>query len=164
VQSSEIVTGRKVGVVLHSGDEVIASIAEACAAHGIRQAYIPVFLGAFRAVRFIASHSPIPNQEAPLKDSIVVSYVEGIGSGSVSWDERSGTHTVHLHAAVGVKDSVARGHVGHVLAATTHYVAEIVIEEVLSPLMARVADPQAFGLENLVLQPESPEESPERAE
>lgn len=119
MQSAELVSGRRIGVVLHSGDDVIGSIVEACVANGIRQGYIPVFRGAFRSVRLVASRLPIANQEVPIKDSIVVRYVEGIGSGSITWDERTDEPAIRLHAAVGAKDSMARGHVGFVLAATT---------------------------------------------
>jgi predicted DNA-binding protein with PD1-like motif len=147
--SAELTTGRRIGLVLSAGDDVIASIAAACVEHDIHQAVIPVFLGAFRSVRFIASDSPIADQEAPLKDSTEVAYVEGLGSGTITWNAITGTHHVHVHVAVGVKDSAAAGFAGHLLAATTHYVAEIVIDEIVSPEMHRVADPSAYGLENL---------------
>lgn len=147
--SAELTPGRRIGVVLAAGDDVLASIAAACVEHGIRQAVIPVFLGAFRSVRFIASGSPIDDQEAPLKDSTEVAYVEGLGSGTVTWNDEASAHIVHLHVAVGVKEQSAGGYAGHLLAAETHYVAEIVLDEVLSPLMTRVADDAAYGLENL---------------
>jgi predicted DNA-binding protein with PD1-like motif len=149
VQSAELVRGRRIGVVLHSGDEVLSSIAAACVDHGITQAVIPVFLGAFRSARFIASHHAIDDQEVPLGDSTEVAYVEGIGSGSITWNASTGRHHVHLHVAVGVKDQAAAAYAGHLLEATTHYVAEIVIDEVLSPTMTRVPDAGSYGLANL---------------
>jgi predicted DNA-binding protein with PD1-like motif len=147
--SAELQVGRRIGVVLSAGDDVLSSIAAACIEHDIRQAVIPVFLGAFRSVRFIASDSAIDDQEAPLKETTEVAYVEGIGSGSITWNENSASHQVHLHVAVGVKDEAAGGYAGHLLAAETHYVAELVIDEVLAPTMRRVADAAAYGLENL---------------
>ncbi|WP_213814440.1 PPC domain-containing DNA-binding protein [Glaciihabitans sp. dw_435] len=149
MQSVELTTGRRIGVVLHPGDDVLSTIADACVFHGVKQGYVSVFLGAFRSVRFIASHEPVADPEPPLKDSTTVEYVEGVGSGSVTWDEVLGAPQVHLHVAVGVKDDAAAGHAGHLLAATTHYVAELVIEEVLAPTMSRVSDVNAHGLENL---------------
>jgi predicted DNA-binding protein with PD1-like motif len=147
--SAELQTGRRIGVVLSAGEDVLASIAAVCVEHNIRQAVIPVFLGAFRSVRFIASESPILDQEAPLKETTSVEYVEGLGSGSVTWNAESSAHTVHLHVAVGVKDQAAGAYAGHLLAAETHYVAELVLDEVLSPTMTRVPDAAAYGLENL---------------
>jgi predicted DNA-binding protein with PD1-like motif len=147
--SAELTTGRRIGLVLNAGDDVLSSIADACVEHDIYQAVIPVFLGAFRSVRFIASHSPILDQEAPLKDTTEVAYVEGLGSGTITWNPTTSTHQVHVHVAVGVKDSAAAAFAGHLLAAETHYVAEIVIDEILTPTMRRVSDPDAYGLENL---------------
>lgn len=147
--SAELTTGRRIGVVLSPGDDVLSSIAAACVEHDVRQAVIPVFLGAFRSVRFIASDSPIDDQEAPLKATTEVAYVEGIGTGSITWNENTGSHHVHLHVAVGVKDESAGAYAGHLLAAETHYVAELVLDEVLAPAMTRVSDADAYGLENL---------------
>lgn len=149
MRSAEVTPGRRIAVVLHSGDDVLASIAAACTEHGIRQGYIPLFLGAFRAVRFIASQVPGADPEPPLKDSVEVTYAEGVGSGSITWDAETGAPHVHLHVAIGVKDTGATGFAGHVLAATTHYVAELVIDEVLSPVMTREQDELAYGLKNL---------------
>jgi len=149
VKSAELTPGRRIGLVLHSGDDVLESIAAACVTHGIKQAFIPVFLGAFRTARFIASHSPILDQEIPLNRSTDVAYVEGIGSGSVTWNEATGRHHVHVHVSVGVKDQAAAAYAGHLLSATTHYVAEIVIDEVLAPRMIRMPDAGSHGLENL---------------
>ena len=149
MRSAEVSTGRRIAVVLHSGDDVLESIAAVCAEHGIRQGYIPLFLGAFRSVRFIASQVPGIDPEPPLKDSVSVTYAEGVGSGSISWDAATGAPHVHLHVAIGVKDTGATGFAGHVLEATTHYVAELVIDEVLSPEMVREPDELAHGLPNL---------------
>ncbi|WP_172582867.1 PCC domain-containing protein [Subtercola boreus] len=147
--SRELTTGRRIGVVLQAGDDVIGSIVEACRQHDVRQGYIPVFLGAFRSVRLIASHEPIADPEPPLPAAVEVAYTEGIGSGSLVWNEQTGTPTVHLHVAVGAKDRAGLAAAGHLLAATTHYTVELVLEEVLAPRMVRVADSAAHGLENL---------------
>lgn len=147
--SSELTPGRRIGVVLQPGDDVIPSIVAACGQHGIRQGYIPVFLGAFRSVRLIASDSPIADPEPPLPASVEVAYTEGTGSGSIVWNEATDAPHVHLHVAVGAKDAAGAAVAGHLLAATTHYVVELVIEEVLAPRFLRVADEAAHGLENL---------------
>ncbi|PRY68813.1 putative DNA-binding protein with PD1-like motif [Glaciihabitans tibetensis] len=147
--SAELRIGRRIGIVLQPGDDVLQSISDACVAHDIRQGFIPVFVGAFRAARFIASHSPIDDQETPLKEVVDIAYAEGLGSGSVTWDAAAQRHQIHVHLVAGVKDAAAAGFAGHLLSATTHYVAEVVIDEVIDPQMVRVADPDAFGIENL---------------
>ncbi|CAN5336557.1 hypothetical protein BH09ACT6_BH09ACT6_08200 [soil metagenome] len=148
--SHELTLGRSIGVILQPGDDVLRSIVDACILHRVRQGYVPVFLGAFRSVRLIATTAGLLDPEPPLADAVDVAYTEGIGNGSFSWDESTGEPHVHLHVSVGVKEQGGLAYAGHLLAATTHYTAELVIQEVLSPTMARVSDPAAFGLENLV--------------
>ena len=147
--STEIETGRHFAVVLQPGDDVLGSLAAVCAEHGIRQGYLPVFLGAFTRVSLIGTCSPIADHGAPLPDSVHLEGVEGTGSGTIAFDPSTGGVLAHVHVAVGVKAYAANGYAGHLLAATVHYVTEIVIEEVLSPRLTRVPDAAAHGLANL---------------
>lgn len=147
--SSELVTGRRFAVVLQPGDDVMASLAAVCAEHGIEQGYLPVFLGAFTRVSLIGTCSPINDHDAPLPDSVHLEGVEGTGSGTIAFDPATATVLSHVHVAVGVKAYSAHGYAGHLLAATVHYVTEIVIEEVLSPRFIRQPDAAAHGLANL---------------
>ncbi|MEA9985152.1 MULTISPECIES: PPC domain-containing DNA-binding protein [Subtercola] len=151
--SAELVCGRRVAVVLQPGDDVIRSIVDACILHRIRQGYIAMFLGAFRSARLIATTNPATDPEPPLGAEVTVAYTEGTGSGSIVWNADAGEPRVHLHVALGVKDEGGLAYAGHLLGAVTHYTAELVIDEVLAPTMVRVADEQAFGLENLVFRP-----------
>jgi predicted DNA-binding protein with PD1-like motif len=144
-----LTTGRRIGVVLHPGDDVMASVAAVCAEHGIEQGYIPVFLGAFTRASLIGTCAPIADHEAPLPDSAHFEGVEGTGSGTIARNAVTGELAVHLHVAIGVKAYAANGYAGHLLAATVHYVTEIVIEEVVSPLWTRRPDAAAHGLANL---------------
>lgn len=146
MQSSEVTSGRRVALVLEPGDEVLASVAAACREHGIRQGFVPVFSGAFRSVRFIAADAPVPDQEPPLRQEVTVTYTEGIGSGTILWDEVAGAALPHLHLAVGVKNAAAAGFAGHLLGAEAHYTVEVLVEEVVAPAMLRVPDPRAFGI------------------
>jgi predicted DNA-binding protein with PD1-like motif len=147
--TTEITTGRRFLLVLQPGDDVLGSLAAACAERGIEQAYLPVFLGAFTRVSLIGTCSPIADHDAPLPDSVHLEGVEGTGSGTIAWDRATGSVTPHVHVAVGVKAYSANGYAGHLLSATVHYVVEIVLEEVLAPRLTRVPDPAASGLANL---------------
>jgi predicted DNA-binding protein with PD1-like motif len=149
VRTQEVTTGRRIAVVLEPGDDVLGSVARACREHGVRQAFVPVFSGAFRTVRLIAAHTPVDDQEPPLPQEVAVTYTEGIGSGTVLWDEAAGTPEPHLHLAVGVKNAAAAAFAGHLLGAEAHYTVEILIEEVLAPAMLRVPDPRAHGIPTL---------------
>ncbi|WP_285728059.1 PPC domain-containing DNA-binding protein [Psychromicrobium xiongbiense] len=139
MNSTELQLGRRILLVLDPGDDVLESIAEACRQHGIRQASIPVFLGAFRTVTMIGTEGEPSNWDAPMPDAVTLHHTEGMGNGTVSFDADQGTHSVHLHAAVGEKAHRSAAYSGHVLSAETHYVAEIVLEELLSPTLSRPA-------------------------
>lgn len=151
MRSSEITVGRRFAVVLEPGDEVLASLTEACRQHGVRQGFVPVFSGAFRTARFIATDTPVADQEPPLPREVAVTYTEGIGSGTILWDEAAGAPVPHLHVAVGVKNAAAAAYAGHLLGAETHYTAEVLVEEVLAPALLRVPDPRAWGIPTLHL-------------
>jgi predicted DNA-binding protein with PD1-like motif len=146
MQSTEVTTGRRIAVVLEPGDEVLAAVAGACRAHGVRQGFVPVFSGAFRTARFIAADTPVADQEPPLPQEVTVTYTEGIGSGTVLWDEEAGVPVPHLHLAVGVKNAAAAAFAGHLLGAEVHYTVEVLIEEVVAPALLRVPDPRAYGI------------------
>ncbi|GIG24713.1 PPC domain-containing DNA-binding protein [Cellulomonas denverensis] len=149
MRSAEITIGRRIAVALDPGDEVLEALTKVCAEHGIRQATIPVFSGALRSARFIAAHTPVQDQEPPLPQEVTVTYTEGIGSGMVMWDETDQRAVPHLHVALGVKNTGATGYAGHLLGGEVHYTAEVVIEEVLTPALLRVADARAYGIATL---------------
>jgi len=138
-------TGRRMLVALEPGDEVVASLAEACRTAGIEQAVITTFSGAFRWARIIASdHAPV-DPELPLPEEARIGYSEGVGSGTILRGE-DGAHIVHVHVAFGEKDRSGAAAAGHLLEAETHYVVEIVVDEVLDPPLRRAPHPGASGL------------------
>ncbi|WP_159500554.1 PPC domain-containing DNA-binding protein [Microbacterium sp. 18062] len=145
MRSTETITGRRVLVVLEPGDEVLSSLAEACRSHGIAQAVVTTFSGALRSARIIAAdHAPV-DPEAPLPESVEVRYTEGIGSGTITRDA-AGDHTVHVHVALGAKDRSGLAVAGHLLHAETHYVVEVVLDEILAPALGRRAHPGSSGI------------------
>jgi len=143
-----VTTGRRLVLAMEPGEEVIASIAGACHRHGIEQAIISMFSGAFRSATLIGATHPIGDPEAPLREAVEVAYTEGIGSGTVS-SSADGEHVVHLHVALGEKSAGCRAVAGHVLSATVHYVAEVVLDEVLSPRFRREPSEATSGIATL---------------
>lgn len=137
--------GRRMLVALEPGDEVLTSLAEACRTAGIEQAAITTFSGAFRWARIIASDHAPADPEAPLPESTTIGYSEGVGSGTVLLGE-DGELIVHLHVAFGEKDRSGAAAAGHLLAAETHYVVEVVVDEILDPPLRRAPHPDASGL------------------
>lgn len=150
MRCTPVTSGRRLLVVLEPGDEVLTALAAACREHGIRQAAVTAFLGAFTAVDLIGTSDPVPDPDVPLPKATRVEFVEGTASGTVA-PGPDGVPVVHLHAAVGVKGSAALGYVGHVLSAITHYTAEVLVEELLGVDLARRPDPRAHGIPTLHL-------------
>jgi len=143
--------GRRLLAVLEPGEEVLASLAALCERNQFTAAVIPVFLGAFTNVTLIGTNEPVPDEEVPLPQSVVIEWVEGFGTATV-FPGPDGTPTVHLHAAVGKRSTGALGYAGHVLSAVTQYTAEVLIEEVTGPPGQRLPDPAAHGLTTLHFQ------------
>jgi predicted DNA-binding protein with PD1-like motif len=150
VRTAEITTGRRLLVVLEPGDDVLAALATACAHHGVVQAVIGTFSGAFRRARLIAAEGPVADPEAPLVDAVEVTYAEGIGSGTVTTSP-DGTVVPHVHVALGDKARGAASVAGHLLAGETHYVVEVVIDEVLAPALGRAPHPDSRGVPILTI-------------
>jgi predicted DNA-binding protein with PD1-like motif len=145
-------TGRRLLVALEPGDDVLSCLADACRAAGIDQAVITTFSGAFRSVWVIAADHAPEDPELPLPERCRVGYCEGIGSGTVTRDA-NGEHVVHVHVAVGAKDRSGVAVAGHLLQAETHYVVEVVLDEILEPALSRVVHPEASGVAILHLTP-----------
>ncbi|MDO8382779.1 MAG: DNA-binding protein [Microbacterium sp.] len=147
MESREITSGRRIAVLLRPGDDVLAGIVAACREHRIEQGVIVTLLGAFTTVTLIGTTGPIEDPHAPLAESVTVEGVEGTGSGTIAATDDG--PLPHIHLAVGIKGEGAAGYTGHLLAATAHYVVEVVIDEVLSPALIRRVDDTAAGLPTL---------------
>ena len=144
MRSQLVRTGRRVLVALEPGDEVLTSIATACRRHDIAQAVVVTFSGAFRDAELIAGDHAPDDPELPSLEVTRVEYTEGIGSGTVT--SEAGEHSVHLHVALGAKDRSAAATAGHLLRARTHYVVEVVLDEVLDPPLRRRPHPESSGV------------------
>ncbi|SDZ54302.1 PPC domain-containing DNA-binding protein [Herbiconiux ginsengi] len=145
--ASQVVVGRTFVAVLEPGDDVLDSLAGVCARFGVDNAYIPVFLGAFAEITVIGAEHPPPDEDEPLQTSVVVRNCEGLGSGTVARGPEG--PLVHLHVTVGAKGDSARATAGHVLAGTVQYPTEVIITEIVSPVLSRRPNDRARGLATL---------------
>jgi predicted DNA-binding protein with PD1-like motif len=145
MQTAVARTGRRVLVVLEPGDEVLSSLAAACRAEGVDQAVITTFSGAFRSAWVIAADSAVDDPELPMPEKTRIAYCEGVGSGTIT-REGDGDHIVHVHVAFGEKDRSGAAVAGHLLQAETHYVVEVVLDEILEPALSRIPHPDASGV------------------
>ncbi len=144
MKSQVATTGRRLVLALEPGDEVLSTIVEACRLHRISQAVVVTFSGAFRTADLIAGDHAPDDPELPSTEVTRVRYTEGVGSGTIT--SENDEHTVHLHVALGAKDASGAAVAGHLLRAETHYVAEIVLDEVLDPPLLRVTHPGSSGV------------------
>lgn len=151
MESHELTMGRRIAVLLRPGDDVLPSLAAACRAHAVAQGVITTFLGAFTSVTLIGTREAIDDPHTPLDRFVTVEGVEGIGHGTIAATDDG--PLPHVHLAVGVKGEGAAGYTGHLIAATAHYVVEVVIEEVLAPALLRTVDSRAAGLPTLTFGP-----------
>ena len=149
MRSAELTMGRRWVIVLEPGEEVVSSLTRWCAGEGVTAATVDMFFGAFRSARLIASHGQILDPEPPLLDEVEVTYLEGIGSGTVSVVD--GAPRVHLHIAAGAKDQAGAAYAGHLLSAETHYTVEIIVHEVVAPAFGLRAHP-AHGVNCLIFE------------
>lgn len=152
MRTAPLTIGRRLLVVLEPGDEVLTSLADACAQHGIAQAVISTFSGALRRARLIAAEWPVADPEPPLRESIEVFYTEGIGSGTIT-TAPDGTILPHVHVALGDKARGGAAAAGHLLEGETHYVVEVVLDEVLAPALGRSPHPDSSGIPILTVEP-----------
>ncbi|MEV7692160.1 PPC domain-containing DNA-binding protein [Microbacterium sp. NPDC089189] len=145
MRTAEATPGRRIVVILEPGDEVLSSLAEASRRHDVAQAAITTFSGALRNARLIASDTVPADPELPLPESVEIFYTEGVGSGTITRGA-DGEPVVHVHVALGAKDRSGLGAVGHLLHGETHYVVEIVLEEILAPTLVRRPHPGSSGI------------------
>ncbi|MGW9114639.1 PPC domain-containing DNA-binding protein [Microbacterium sp. NPDC055683] len=130
MRSAQIVAGRRWVLVLEPGEELVGTVSAWAERIGVRAATVE-FFGAFRSARLIAATEPVADPEPPLPQQVEVTYLEGVGSGSIGLAD--GGPSVHLHIAAGVKEQGGAAYAGHLLAAEVHYTVEVVVQEAVGP-------------------------------
>ena len=146
MRSSEAVTGRTIVVAFDHSDDFYAALHEACRAHGIRSAYIPMFIAGFSAVDLVGTCERLTDPQAPVWTRVQLTNVEAVGAGTIAWDETADTIAPHIHVAVGLKEHSATGHTSHLLAATVQFLTEMIIVEVTEPTLHRVRDTALYDV------------------
>lgn len=142
MRTHELVIGRTVAVVFDHGEDFFSSLQQACAANGIRQGYIPVFIAGLSDASIVGTCEKLADPAAPVWSSVHLSNVEALGGGTLA----SGPDGVspHIHITVGRKEQSADGSTSHLLSATIQFLTEMVIVEVLSPEMTREPKPDLY--------------------
>jgi len=146
MRATQLSIGRTFGVVFDHGEDFFESLSGFCAEQGIRSGYIPMFLGGFSSVELVGSCEPIADPDAPVWSSVSVECVEALGVATLAWDEDRDRLAPHVHLSVGLKGQAAQGRTSHLLGATVQFVSELLVVEVLAPVMTRPAQPQLYDV------------------
>lgn len=117
--SRKMDAGKLVVARVDDGEELVASIKQLCAEHGIGSGVILSVIGAISEVEMIN-----PKERRPFKTK-VESQMEIVANGNVSQD--NGTHFVHLHFVSAPEGSKALA--GHLVSAKVMHFCEVAILE-----------------------------------
>jgi predicted DNA-binding protein with PD1-like motif len=149
VRAAEFKTGRTFGVTFGHGDEFFSSLKSFCEQHNVKQGYIPLFVGAFENVKVVGTcHKTDPR--LPMYDSYVeAEFVETVGAGTIAWDEESNSISPHVHLGIGKRLQGADGITSHLFEGTVQFTIELVVVEVLEPLITRQADRDLYDIKLL---------------
>lgn len=137
MRHAQLTEGRRFAIALDDGEDFFPTLTDFCAEQGIRQAWIPNFIGGFREVRLVGACGPLSDPEAPVWDAVTATYVEALGGGTLAWDEEQERLAPHIHLAVGLKADQALGRTSHLLGGVVQFINELLLIEVLSPQMLR---------------------------
>jgi predicted DNA-binding protein with PD1-like motif len=107
MRSHEVTVGRTVAVVIDHGEDFYTALTEACQAHGIRQGYIPMFVGGLSSAKIVGTCEQIKNPLAPVWSQVHLTNVEALGAGTLAYDETTDTCSPHVHISVALRARVS---------------------------------------------------------
>jgi predicted DNA-binding protein with PD1-like motif len=149
MRSHDLTPGRMIGVVFDHGDDFFTALADVCRAHDIRQGYIPMFITGLSTAKIVGTCQRLDDPAAPVWSHVDLTNVEALGGGTIAWDEDTQTITPHIHITVGLKKHSATAHTSHLLDATVQFLTEMLIIEINSPGMYRLANPDLYDVPQL---------------
>jgi predicted DNA-binding protein with PD1-like motif len=144
--ATELTLGRTIAATFEPGDDFLSALDAVCREFGIRQGYIPMFIGAFRTARIVGTCAKVTDPAAPVWDEVHLEAVEAIGAGTLAWDPEREQLSPHLHLSLGEKRRAATGYTSHLLGAEVDFLAELVIQEVTAPQLLRIRETQMYNV------------------
>ncbi len=133
-------------VAFDHGEDFFTALGEACRSNGIRQGYLPMFIGGMRELEIVGSCARVTDPEAPLWTPVHLTGADVVGAGTLAYDDDTGTLQPHVHISAGVRAYSADGRTSHLLSGTVQFLTELVIVEVLTPRLGRLVNPQLYDL------------------
>lgn len=149
VRAAEFKTGRTFCVAFEDGDEFFSSLSQFCKENGVKQGYVPVFLGAFRNAKVVGTCRKYDEELPMYEDYVDVEFVETIGGGTIAWDEEQQVVSPHVHLGIGKRLQSATGLTSHLLEGIVQFTMELVVVELIGPPITRVANPNLHNIKLL---------------
>ena len=149
MRSHQLTLGRTFVVVFDHGEDFFTALADFCRTHNVRQGYIPTFIAGFSEAQIVGTCAKLENPQAPVWSSVHLTNVEALGGGTLAWNYTEDRVHPHIHVAVGLKEHSANGHTSHLLNARVQFLTEMVVTEIVSPVMDRRPDADLFDVPRL---------------
>lgn len=144
MRSSELTLGRTFGVAFDHGEDFHTALTAFCESVDVRQAYIPSFIAGFSEVDLVGTCDKLENPDAPVWSKVHLTNVEAFGGGTVAYDPENHQVQPHIHVAIGLKEHNASGHSSHLLGAKVQFLTEMLVIEVVAPVMRRRPDADLY--------------------
>ncbi|WP_438827977.1 DUF296 domain-containing protein [Streptomyces tropicalis] len=109
-----------------------------CRDNGIRQGYIPSFIGAFAEAEIVDAYEKLADPDAPVWASM--------RSAPAPSPMTRPQILPHIHVSAGLKAQSADGRTSHLLSAKVQFLSELLIVEVTSPTMTRPRNPDLYDV------------------
>ncbi|MET9083175.1 PPC domain-containing DNA-binding protein [Streptomyces sp. NPDC004237] len=134
-------------VAIDHGEDFFDALEKFCAQYEIRAGHIPTLLGGFSSIRLVGCSEPLEHPERPLWEEVEITYpLEVFGSGTLAWNQETDQLAPHIHVSAGIKEHSADGRTSHLLGGTVQFINELVVEEIATPDITRLANPELYGV------------------
>jgi len=148
--SSELKIGRTFMIRFEHGKDFLAELEDFCSFNGVKQGYIPFFSGDFSEIYIVGSCGKSDNPSGPMLGSkAFFENVESFGCGTIACDPKTGLLLPHFHISIGSRLKSASANTSHFLTGTVQFLIEMVLVEVLSPVIVRTTDEDVYNLKLL---------------
>jgi predicted DNA-binding protein with PD1-like motif len=146
LRSAELTIGRTFGVTFDPGEDFFPTLARFCKTRGIQYGYIPMFLAAFAEASIVGACDKLENPDAPVWSKVHLTNAEAFGCGTLAYDPERDVIVPHIHTALGEKARAAAGHTSHLLEARVQFLVEMIVVEIVNPVMTRPANPLLYNV------------------
>lgn len=146
MRSAELKPGRIFGLVIDHGEDFFEQLELFCKENNIKQGYIPSFVGGFRHAEIIGACQKVDNIDAPDFTRVYLEYTEAIGAGTITQNEKDNTTSFHIHVSMGLRAHSATAYTGHLLSGKVQYLSELLIYEILEPIMIKQKNKDVYNI------------------